>query len=93
MSFSIWHWLIVVAITAFAFRGQLFNLILYLTDPGRAFKDRLGVLNAKDREDMIRKQQRIRLELKRKAWLILVAGLVLIFVWKVMSFLPAHSQP
>ena len=53
MGFSLWHWLIVVAISAFAFRRQLSSLILYLTDPGRALRERLGMLDAKDREAMI----------------------------------------
>ena len=81
MGFSLWHWLIVIAISAFAFRRQLSSIILYLTDPGRAVRDRLGMLQAKDQEAMIRKQARMRL----KAWLIVVAGFVLIFAWKAAN--------
>jgi uncharacterized membrane protein len=89
MGFSLWHWLIVIAISAFAFRRQLSSLILYLTDPGRALKDRLGLLHAKDREAMIRKQARRRL----KAWLTVVAAFVLIFAWKATSYLTGHTRP
>ena len=93
MSFSLWHWLIVIAISAFAFRRQLSNVIRYLTDPGRALRDRLGMLGAKDREAMIRKQERIRLELKQKGWLLIVAACVFIFAWKALSYWTGHSQP
>ena len=89
MGFSVWHWLIVIAISAFAFRRQLSSLILYLTDPGRAVRDRLGMLQAKDREAMIRKQARMRL----KAWLMVAAGFVLIFAWKAASYLIDHAKP
>jgi hypothetical protein len=82
MGFSLWHWLIVMAISAFAFRRLLYSLILYLTDPGRAVRDRLGLLNAKDREAMIREQSRRRL----KAWLAVAAAFVLIFAWKAASY-------
>ena len=93
MSFGLWHWLIVVAISAVAFRRQLSGVILYLTDPGRALKHRLGMLDAKDREAMIRRQAKMREELSRKAWIIIVAIVVLIFVWKVASYwtAPTHS--
>ena len=89
MGFSLWHWLIVIAISAFAFRRQFSSLILYLTDPGRALRDRLGMLNAKDREAVIRKQARIRL----KAWLMVVAAFVLIFAWKTMSYWTGQTNP
>ena len=86
MGFSLWHWLIVIAVSAFAFRHQLSSLILYLTDPGRALRDRLGMLNANDREAMVRKQERIRVGLKQKLWLIVAAAAVLIFAWKAASY-------
>jgi hypothetical protein len=89
MGFSLWHWLIVIAISAFAFRRRFSSLILYLTDPGRALRDRLGMLNAKDREGVIRKQARMRL----KAWLIVVAAFVLIFAWKTMSYWIGQTNP
>jgi hypothetical protein len=89
MGFSVWHWLIVSAVSALAFRRQLSSLILYLTDPGRAVRDRLGMLQAKDREAMIRKQARMRL----KAWLIVAAGFVLIFAWKAASYWMNHPGP
>ena len=89
MGFSVWHWLIVMAVSAVAFRRQLSSLILYLTDPGRAVRDRLGLLQAKDREEMIRKQAKIRL----KAWIIVAAGLGLIFAWKAADYWMNHAQP
>ena len=88
MGFSLWHWLIVIAISAFAFRRQFSSLILYLTDPGRAVRDRIGMLDAKDRDDMIRKQARMRL----KAWLIVVAAFVLIFAWKALAYWSGRAQ-
>ena len=93
MGFSLWHWLIVVAISAFAFRRQLSSLILYLTDPGRALRERLGMLDAKDREAMIQKQASIRLKLKQKAWLIVVAAFALIFAWKALSYWTGRTRP
>jgi hypothetical protein len=93
MGFGLWHWLIVIAISAFAFRRQLSSLILYLTDPGRALRERLGMLDAKDREAMIRKQASIRLKLKQKAWLFVVAAFALIFAWKALSYWADRFQP
>ena len=89
MGFSVWHWLIVMAVSAFAFRRQLSSVVLYLTDPGRAVRDRLGLLHPKEREAMIRKQARMRL----KAWLIVAAGFVLIFAWKAADYWMNHAQP
>lgn len=93
MGFSLWHWLIVIVISAFAFRRQLSSLILYLTDPRRALRERLGMLDAKDREAMIRKQASIRSKLKQKAWLIAVTAFALIFAWKALSYWIGRSQP
>ena len=93
MSFGLWHWLIVIAITLIAFHRQLPTLILYLIDPGRALRHRLGLLGAKDREAMLRKRERIRLELRQKGSFFIVAALVLIIAWKALSYLPASSQP
>jgi hypothetical protein len=89
MGFSFWHWLIVIAISAFAFRHQLSSFIGYLTDPGSAVKDRLGLLHAEEREAMIRKQARRRL----KAWLTVVAAFVLMFALEATSYLIGHNSP
>jgi hypothetical protein len=93
MGFSLWHWLIVIAISAFAFRRQLSSVILYLTDPRRALRQRLGMLDPKDREAMIREQASIRSKLKQKAWVIGVAAFALIFAWKALSYWTGRSQP
>ena len=90
MSFSLWHWLIVVAISAFAFRRQISSLILYLTDPSRAVKQRLGMLDAKDREAMLRKQADIKVKLKQKTWIVVAAVFALIFAWKALSYWAEH---
>jgi hypothetical protein len=91
MSFSPWHWAIVFAISAFAFRRQLSSLILYLTDPSRALRERLGMLDPKDREAMIQKQASIRLKLKQKAWFVVVAAFALIFAWKALRYWTGSS--
>ena len=93
MGFSFWHWAIVAAVAAIAFWRQIPSLILYLTDPGRALRYSLGMLDAKDREAMISKHERIRLGLKQRARLIVGAILVLIFVWKALSYLPTGTHP
>jgi hypothetical protein len=93
MGLSLWHWLIVIAISAFAFRHRLSSLILYLTDPGRALRNRFGMLSAKDREAMIRKQERIRVALKQKGWFIVAAAVVLIFAWKATSYWTGRTRP
>ena len=93
MGFSLWHWSIVIAISAFAFRRQLPSLILYLTDPSRALKDRLGMLGAKEREAMARKQERIRRELKQKGWVLVALAFLLLFAWKALSYWTAPPQP
>ena len=93
MGFGLWHWVIVGAIFAFAFWRQLPSLILYLNDPSRAFKHRLGMLNAKDREAMLRRQEAIRLQLKQRGWFVLVATLVLIVAWKALSYWTGRTQP
>ena len=42
---------------------------------------------------MSRKREAIRLQLKQKAWFFVVVGLVLIFVWKALSYWTGRTQP
>ena len=85
MGFSFWHWVIVTAIAAIVFWRQIPSVILHVTDPSLALRYRLGLLGAKDREAMMRKRERIRLELRQKAWFFVVAVLALIYIFKALN--------
>src|SRR5262249_32059979 len=85
MGFSLWHWAIVVAIAAIVFWRQIPSLILHITDPGLAFRYRFGLLGAEDREAMVRRQERGRLEIRQKAWFLIVAVLALVYALKALS--------
>ncbi len=82
MSFSLWHWLIVAVITAFAFRRKLSQIFLFLTDPGRASREVLGILNAKDRELMLEKQTRMR----QRGWILVAGFFLLVIAWKASRY-------
>jgi Sec-independent protein translocase protein TatA len=82
MSFSLWHWLIVAVIAALAFRRRLSQIFLFLTDPGRASREFLGILNAKDREAMLEKQTKLR----QRWWILVAVFFLLVISWKASRY-------
>jgi hypothetical protein len=88
MGFSLWHWLIVTAISAFLFRHQIMRVIHFFADPGRALKESMGIHKPKDRQP-IGKQSRVQMSV----WLIGLAALFLIFVWKTSSYWTGRPWP
>lgn len=88
MSFSLWHWLIVAAISAVLLHRQIIRAIRFLADPSRSLKESFGIQSPKNRQT-IRKQSGALMSV----WLIGLAALLLIFVWKTSSYWTGRLWP
>lgn len=88
MGLSLWHWLIVAAISVFLLHRQIIRAFRFLADPSRSLKESLGIQSPKDPQT-IRKQSGAQMSV----WLIGIAALLLIFIWKTSSYWAGRLWP